>query len=326
MKNSEWLCKVSQLTGLPYYEQHRVFGDKSGALIGISDGYIVTIGFGKADRGHAAIKILLRYAKAQDFKQINSTLEAAKSKFKQVATDETTATLVRTYSFGKPDASGVADELRNLVTALKTCAAPISGNCEYCGKAEPQLTLLNDVPTRYCSGCQVQLTQKLDAAATAYENLETNLPLGSLYGIGAALLGSIAWGGITYLLHRVFLWGAIIIGLFVGKAVVKGSGKVTWTARILIGLLTAGSVAFGDSIFYALTVMKESQIAFPAALKLVLLNFWKLETDADGGIASILFGLIGAGITVYGTRKPAFKAKFVALGVPATTLSRVAAR
>ncbi len=323
MKNTEWLCEVSKLTGLPYYEEHRIFGDKSGALIGISDGYIVALGLGKVDSRHAAVKMLLRYAKVQDPEQIKQALDPAKGKFK-LTTDETTATLVRTYSFGKPDASSVADELRNLLAALKTSASAISGKCEECGKAEPQIILLNDVPTHYCSSCQVQMTQKLDAAAIEYENLETNLPLGLLYGMGAAVLGSIAWGGVAYLLHRIFLWGAIIIGLFVGKAVVKGIGKVTWTARIMIGLLTAASVAFGDSIFYALLVMKESQIAFVPALKLVLLNFWKLETDDGGGMASIFFGLIGAGITIYGTRKPAFKARFVSLGTPANTLSSVA--
>jgi hypothetical protein len=320
MKNTEWLCQLSKLTALPYYEEHSIFGDKGGTVIGISDGYIVALGFGKADGGHAAIKMLLRYAKTQDPQQVKQALDPATGKFK-LATDETTATLVRTYSFGKPDASSVADQLRDLLAALKSSASAINGKCEECGRAEPQIMLLNDVPTHYCSSCQAQLKQKLDAAAIAYENLETNLALGLLYGIGAALLGSIAWGGVAYLLHRIFLWGAIIIGLFVGKAVVTGTGKVNWTARIMIGLLTAASVAFGDSIFYALTVMKESQIAFGAALKLVLVNFWKLETDADGGIASILFALIGAGITVYGTRKPAFKARFVALGTPATTLS-----
>jgi len=72
--------------------------------------------------------------------------------------------------------------------------------------------------------------------------------------------------------------------------------------------------------------MKESEIAFVPALMLVLSNFWKLETDAGGGIASILFGLIGAGITIYGTRKPAFKARFVALGTPASTLSTAATK
>jgi hypothetical protein len=326
MKNQEWLRQVSRLTGLPYYEEHRILGDKSGALIGIRDGYIVALGLGKADNRHAAVKMLLRYAKTQDPQHIKQALDSAKGKFK-LAADETTASLVRTYHFSKPDASTIADELRNLLTALKTSASAINGKCEECGKAEPQMILLNDLPTHYCSGCQVQLSQKLDAVAIAYENLETNLPLGLLYGISAALLGSIAWGGAAYLLHRIFLWGAIGIGLLVGKAVVKGTGKVTWTARIMIGLLTAASVAFGDSFFYALTVMKESQIAFMPALKLVLANFWKLEADSEsGGIASIFFGLIGAGITVCGTRKPAFKARFVALGTPAPTLSSVAAK
>jgi hypothetical protein len=327
MNNSEWLCQLSKLTNLPYYEEHRIFGGKSGALIGIVDGYIVALGLGKADGGHnAAVKMLLRYAKGQDPEQVKQALGAAKGKFKLATTDETTVILVRAYSFGKPDAADVAETLQGLLTALKTSASSVNGKCYECGKAGPQLILLNDVPTYCCSSCQVQLTQKLDAAAVAYENLETNLLLGLLFGVVAALLGSIAWGGVASVLHRIFLWGAIIIGLFVGKAVVKGTGKVTWTARIMIGLLTAASVAFGDAIFYALMVMKESQIAFVPALKLVLSNFWKLETDAGGGIASILFGLIGAGITIYSTRKPAFKARFVTLGTPASTLSTAAAK
>src|SRR5205814_2804909 len=175
-----------------------------------------------------------RYAKTPDPEHIKHALDPAKGKVK-LTTNETTASLVRTYSFGKPDAANVADELRNLLAALKTSASAINGKCEECGKAEPQVILLNDLPTYFCSSCQVQLSQKLDAAAIAYENLETNLPLGLLYGTAAALLGSIAWGGAAYLLHRIFLWGAIGIGLLVGKAVVKGTGKVTWTARIMIG-------------------------------------------------------------------------------------------
>lgn len=323
MRNAEWLRQLSNLTGLLYYPQHRIFGDKSGALIGITDGYIVALGLGKGNGGHAAVKALLRYAKTQDATHVTQALTPAAGKFK-LTTDETTAALVQTYSLGKPEASDVAERMRDLLAALKTSASPIDGKCEECGKAEPQILLRNGVPTRYCSGCQVQLTQKLDAAAIAYENLETNLPLGLLYGAGAALLGSVAWGGVAYLAHRVFLWGAILIGLFVGKAVVKGTGKVTWASRIMIGAMTVASVTFGDSIFYALIVMKENQLAFVPALKVVLLNFWKLESGSDGGFISALFGLIGAGVVMYGTRKPAFKARFVALGIPATTLKSAA--
>jgi hypothetical protein len=64
----------------------------------------------------------------------------------------------------------------------------------------------------------------------------------------------------------------------------------------MIGLLIGGSVTFGDSIFFALTAMKERPIAFAATLKLVLANFWKVETDAGSGITSVVFALIGAGI------------------------------
>jgi hypothetical protein len=207
MNNREWLRQLSNLTGLPYYEEHKVFGDKSGALIGTRDGYIVALGLGKADGGHSGVKMLLRYAKTQDPKLIKQALDPAKGKFKQVSTDETTAILVQTYSLGKPDAAKVAEPLPSLLAAMKTCAAPIGGKCEECGRDEPQMVLLNDIPTRYCPSCQVQLKQKLDAAAIEYENLETNLPLGLLYGAGAALLGSIAWGGVAYLLRRIFPLG-----------------------------------------------------------------------------------------------------------------------
>jgi len=323
MTNPEWLCQLSKLTGLPYYPQHGIFGDKSGALIGITDGYIVALGLGKANGGHAAVQALWRYAKTGDPNHVQQALAPVQGKFR-LATNQTTATLVQTYSFAKPEAADVAERMREVLAALKTSAFAIHKKCEECGKTEPQIVLLNNVPTHYCSGCQVQLTQKQDAAASAYENLETNLPLGLLYGVGAALLGSIAWGGVAYLLDRIFLWGAILIGLLVAKAVVKGTGKVTWAARIMIGALTVASVAFGDSIFYALTVMKENQVAFLAALKLVLLHFWKLESAADGGLLSALFGLIGAAVVIYSTRKPAFKARFVALGTPAITLTNAA--
>jgi len=325
MKNQEWLSQLAKLTGLPYYQQHPVFGDKSGALIGATDGYLVALGLGKVDGRHAAVKILLRFSKTQAPQQVQQGLDPAKGKFK-LLTDETTATLTRTYSFAKPDVSTIAEDLRNLLAALKTCATGMNGKCEDCGRVEPQIVLLNDLPTYYCSGCQIQLSQKLDAAALQYENLETNLPLGLLYGTAAALVGSIAWGGIAFLLHRIFLWGAIIIGVFIGKAVVKGIGKVTWSARIMIGVFTAASVAFVDAIFYALTVAKEHHLAFMPALKVILLNFWALETDADGGLVSILFGLVGAGIVMYSTRQPTFKARFTPLGPPAAIFSSAAAK
>jgi hypothetical protein len=58
-----------------------------------------------------------------------------------------------------------------------------------------------------------------------------------------------------------------------------------------------------------------------AALKAVLANFWKIETDSDGGVISIVFALIGAVWVMYSTRKPAFKARFTTLEPASTALS-----
>lgn len=326
MNNREWIAQLSTLIGVPYYPEHQVFGDKNGALLGVQEGYIVGVGIGKDKRGHAGIKILLRHGKGSDPQQVKQALNPAKGKFKTITADETSALMVRTYSFGKPDTAAIAEEYRNIFAALKSCAQPIKGSCEECGRTEPQIVLLNNIPMHYCANCRQQLSQKLDAAAVEYEKLDTNLMLGLLYGLGAAFLGSIAWGGVAYLIHRIFLWGAIVIGVFVGKGVVLGIGKVNWPGRVLMGILTAGSVAFGDAIFYALTVMSQEQVAFTTALKAVLANFWKIEASARSGWISIVFALIGAVFVIHNTRAPAFKARFVVLGTPATTLSSAAAK
>jgi hypothetical protein len=67
--------------------------------------------------------------------------------------------------------------------------------------------------------------------------------------------------------------------------------------------------------------MSHDHVPFIAALRAVLATFWKTETDSDGGVISIVFGLIGAIWVMYSTRKPAFKARFVTLETAAPTLS-----
>lgn len=310
MNDEAWLNQLSQLTQLPYYANRKVFGDGSGTLIGPCEGYLVALGLGKAPNGQSAVKLLLRYAKA-DGSQVKDGLKAAKGKFGDLSADESTATALRTYSFGKPDSQEFADTVTAVVSALKPLAQPLAGRCERCQKTESQITLFNDIPGYFCAGCQQQIHQELDSAGIAYDQLETNLPQGVLYGIAAAVVGGIAWGLVAYAIKTIFLWGAILIGGLVGKAVVKGMGKVTWAGRILIGVLTIASVVFGDILFYTLMVMSEMKLPFSQELVMdVLSNLWALETSAEGGLASVGFALIGAGYIMYSTRRPEFKARF----------------
>lgn len=310
MNDEAWLNQLSQLTQLPYFANHKVFGDTSGTLIGTREGYLVVFGLGKTPNGQSAVKLLLRYAKA-DSSQVKDGLKETKGKFGAFTVEETTATGMRVYSFGKPDPQEFADTLTAMVSALKPLAQPLAGRCEPCQRSESQITLSNGIPGYFCASCQQQVSQELDAAGIAYDQLETNLPQGALYGIGAALVGGVAWGLVAYAIKTIFLWGAILIGGLVGKAVVKGMGKVTWAGRILIGVLTIASVVFGDILFYTLMVMSEMKVPFSQELVMdVLSNLWALETSAEGGLASVAFALIGAGYVVYSTRRPEFKARF----------------
>lgn len=316
MNSKEWLTQLSQLTGLSYYEQNKVFGDKAGALIGARDGYLITVGLGATSNNQSAVKMLLRYGKSENL-QLEDALKAAKGKFGELSVGETTAAAVRAYSFGKPEPQETADTLSGMLAALKASAPAIAGRCEHCQRAENQITLFNSVPSYVCSNCQQQIAQELNTAGAAYEQTETNIAQGALYGVGAALAGGLAWGLVAYAINYIFLWGAIGIGFVVGKAVVHGMGKVTWPGRILIGVLTVASVLFGDLLYYTLVVMREQNLPFSTGLVMeILANFWEIETDSDGGLASVAFALIGAGIVAYSTRKPEFKARFEPLGAP----------
>jgi hypothetical protein len=75
-------------------------------------------------------------------------------------------------------------------------------------------------------------------------------------------------------------------------------------------------VLFGDAIFYTLIVMKEEHIAFSGRLlKAVVVHLWQIEMQGSG-VLSLLFGLVGAGYSLYSARKPKFQAVFQPLGAP----------
>jgi len=123
MNSKEWLTQVSQLSGLPYYEHHKVFEDKAGALIGVRDGYLVAVGLGTAgSNNQSAVKMLLRYGKSENAKP-EEALKAAKGKFGVLTVEDDTAVAARTYSFGKPEPQETADTLVNMLAALKSSAA-----------------------------------------------------------------------------------------------------------------------------------------------------------------------------------------------------------
>jgi hypothetical protein len=87
---------------------------------------------------------------------------------------------------------------------------------------------------------------------------------------------------------------------------------------VVVPLLTIASVLGGDVLYFTLEVAKNAGVHLSAGLLFaVLSNFEKLETG-KGGIASLFFALIGAGIALYRMRKPKFTVQFESLTPRAT--------
>src|SRR5260370_18281928 len=175
---------------------------------------------------------------------------------------------------------------------------------------------MNGLPSFICAGCQEKVRHELDQAAINYEAIVPNYPNGLALGIGAAVLGGVAWGLVAYGINRIFLYGAILIGYFVAGGVLKGTGRVTRFGQILIPILTLASVLFGDRIFYTLIVMKHQNVPFSGKmLNVIVVHLWEIESKGSGAL-SLLFGLVGAGYALYSAGKPKFQTMFQPFGAP----------
>ncbi len=317
----DYMSELAQSLGLPHYAKQGPYGRKEGAVIGVRDGYLVAVGPSRAAAGGESVAIMTRFGTVSDPKAVETTVKAIPGKphSAQVQAGADFAMLVLPYSISKPKAAEVAGMLKSMLEALKGVTRPLDPRCEKCGSTSArEIVLQNGAPAYFCEGCQHRLQQELDAAAMEYENLPSNFPMGVLYGVVSALIGSLAWGGVAYLSNRVFLYGAILIGYLVGWAVIKGMGKISRAGQVLVFLLTAASVLLGDAFFFSLVAAKQVGVGWGLNVVLaVLAHFWEIETQKSG-IISMIFALVGAGYALYRVRKPKFKVKFERFGQPAT--------
>ncbi len=210
-------------------------------------------------------------------------------------------------------------ELVKSAVSQSTAVSKKHGKLAEVASASTQaMTLMNGVPVFICPGCQEKVHHELDQAAINYDAIVPNYPNGLALGIGAAVLGGVAWGLVAYAINRIFLYGAILIGYFVAGGILKGTGKVTRFGQVIIPIFTVASVLFGDAIFYTLAIMKHEGAPFSTRLLgAVLSHLWEIEREG-GGVLTILFALVGAGYALYAARKPKFKAAFQPLGMPSS--------
>jgi hypothetical protein len=315
MNENAYLDQVASLAGLRHYPRQGPWGRKSGSVIGAQDNSVTVIGFNRSQK-QSWVVIILRFKKMDHAEMLKTAIVQSEAvllkkygKLAAVGSD-----FVRwewKYSFKKPKAEDVVQLANSLRTVISPVITGFEGRCEKCNRTSvSELTLMNGIPTYICSSCQDMVRQEQNRAAADYDSLQADYPNGFALGIGAAVVGGIVWGAVAYALNHIFLYGAILIGYFISKAILKGTGKITRVTQISIPILTIGSVLLGDAIFFSLYIMKAQHLSFSfTLLGSVITNLWSIEIEGSGP-ATFIFALIGAGYALYVARKPKFKAVF----------------
>ena len=138
---------------------------------------------------------------------------------------------------------------------------------------------------------------------------------GLLYGAAVGVVLAVLWGGIAYLINRIFLWGAIGIGVALAWAINRGMEKVNLFGRMLTVFLTLATVIVGDYLFILFSAAKEVEGGLNLRLAvLVAQEFFEADFKHGSGYVSLLFALVGAAYILYVNRPPKFQVKYEPLG------------
>ena len=220
------------------------------------------------------------------------------------------------YSLFQPKPPAVLAVLKALLQVAAKGAKPMDTGCEACGKDSREgLWLADGVPMTICGGCRQGQDAEAQRRQEAYDRLESNLFLGAIYGLVTAAVLAAAWGGIAFAINRIFLWGAIGIGIALAWAVNKGMEKVNTAGRAMTVALTLTTVLAGDYLFILLSASREVEGGLSLRLaSAVARQFWAIEFNEGSGWLSLLFALVGAGYILYVNRPPRFQVRYEPLG------------
>jgi hypothetical protein len=132
--------------------------------------------------------------------------------------------------------------------------------------------------------------------------LVISLMMAGVLGLAAAIACAVLWGVIAYFTGRIFLIGAILIGMAVTFATTVNFRRVTLPIGVMVFLLSLAltffSVIVGDLLFYVLSAGRELELGFADAFRLVMANAIEIITDPEE-IMSYFFAGLGALLGFY---------------------------
>ena len=178
-------------------------------------------------------------------------LAAAGLKKKLVTTDaDSVAITILPRAFGGLPAPEVIEgRVRAALEVLKRAVPDNRKVCRECGAVGAEPAVLRGTVDRVCGGCAERLEQEALEIQKAYAARPLNLPLGLAASVIAGAAGAALYGGVMIATNSMYWVLAVLTGIAVGWAAVKGSGKAGTVVQAMAGLITVASVLAGLLVF-----------------------------------------------------------------------------
>ncbi|TMB27938.1 MAG: hypothetical protein E6J62_18600 [Deltaproteobacteria bacterium] len=287
-----------------------------GVVYGVVDGFLAQIQLVGPRRKAQRLEVLFRHEGEGKEQEIRRALfeapetKASGIKAKDVVIDSKTVRLtIRQGFLDLPDEKVILARVRALLAALAAVSSPGPQTCRSCGSASPaEVLVVKGVVDRLCPSCVERIEDEIRRAAAEYESRTANLPVGFVYALVAGAAGGAIYGGVMIATNRMLWMLAILTGVMVGYAAVKGAGKGGAVVQGMAAVVTvisvlAGLLAFigyaaeqhlaaqGKAIDWALFLARSPQILISAR---------------EDSLFSLAGGIFGAVYAIKRARHPEF--------------------
>ncbi len=140
-----------------------------------------------------------------------------------------------------------------------------------------------------------------NSPVTAIGALAGQLALSLALGVAVTIAVAIAWGILANATDSIYLYAAIFAGIAIGGVMLWPLGRANLVVRLAVlavaAVLTIVAVLAGDFLYYTLNIAERNSVGLLDAAMIAAPRF--IEIEQEDGLMSILFGVIGAVMTLF---------------------------
>lgn len=275
---SSWESLASSL-GLKITSPKKVFGivesyESYPKIYGLLNGYPIAIErTGREPFHFITIKYASRMPEDMLKKSLKENKELRKEKIEFIGN---MLILKKSPVFVGSHLKATANLLEPLISFLDSNNLKLENlTCELCHKEEVKEVILSEesIPALYCTKCIAELERKREEAQREYEMLPVNYFKAFILGSLGAILGGVAWAGLTVIspnirIGQIYILAAIGISFLVSFGISKAGGKIDKTLQIMGVILTIIGVFLGELI--SLHIQARSLVPGEAILFFIL--------------------------------------------------------